>query len=52
MSQLERVRQVLRTMDELLAGYARLFGVGFVEPLPRTAALISVYGLIYVLIFS
>jgi len=34
-------------MDELLAGYARLFGVGFVEPLPRTAALISVYGLIY-----
>ena len=47
MSQLERVRQVLRTMDELLAGYARLFGVGFVEPLPRTAALISVYGLIY-----
>ncbi len=47
MSQLERVRQGLRTMDELLAGYARLFGVGFVEPLPRTAALISVYGLIY-----
>ena len=34
-------------MDELLAGYARLFGVGFVDPLPRTAALISVYGLIY-----
>ena len=47
MSQLERVRQGLRTMDELLAGYARLFGVGFVDPLPRTAALISVYGLIY-----
>ena len=47
MSQLERVRQGLRTMDELLAGYARLFGVGFVEPMPRTAALISVYGLIY-----
>ena len=42
-----RIKHGLAAIDDVLATYARIFGVGFVNPVPRYATLIFVYGAIY-----
>ena len=44
---MERIKQFFRTLDEFLANYAKLFGVGIVKSAPRNILFLSVYGLIY-----
>ncbi len=42
-----RIKHSLAAIDDVLATYARIFGVGFVDPIPRYAIFIAVYGVIY-----
>ena len=42
-----RIKHGLAAIDDVLATYARIFGVGFVNPIPRYATFIFVYGAIY-----
>ena len=38
---------IFRSIDEFLSNYAKLFGVGIVNPLPRHAIFVLAYGIIY-----
>jgi HEAT repeat protein len=44
---LRRVKHFFLTLDEYLASYGRVFGVGIVNPILRHALFLTVYGVIY-----
>ncbi len=44
---MEKLISIFRTFDEFLANYAKLFGVGIVNPIPRYTIFVVAYGAIY-----
>ena len=45
--EVEKLKHYFSTIDESLAHFAKMFGVGIVNPIPRHALFLTVYGVIY-----
>lgn len=45
---MEKLINIFRSIDEFLSNYAKLFGVGIVNPLPRHTIFFLAYGIIYI----